>query len=182
GLATALNSAVTGQRAAINAALAALTRYESNYDGAINRSDHYGDLGSFVVELHSRAGGNQALVTALNNVQSALDNKIIAAAFHSGAPHTNPDQQWAWPNATGLSIYLPGTGDPKRSLYTGSNLRWVQRSGWDQFLHTMGLVVAADTTGGELPTCASTTACDGLPRQLPMEAGNVEIYLPVILR
>jgi hypothetical protein len=182
GLATALNSAVSGQRAAIDAALTAVTRYESNYDGAINRSDHYGDLGSFVVELQSRAGSNQALVTAINNVQSALNNMVIVAAFHSGVPHTNPDQQWAWPNAKGLGIYLPRANDPKRTLYTGDNLRWVQRSGWHQFLEAMGMVMAADAMGTELPTCAATAQCAGLPRQLPVENGGVEIYLPLIRR
>jgi hypothetical protein len=139
-------------------------------------------LGSFVVELQSRAGSNQALVTAINNVQSALNNMVIVAAFHSGVPHTNPDQQWAWPNAKGLGIYLPRANDPKRTLYTGDNLRWVQRSGWHQFLEAMGMVMAADAMGTELPTCAATAQCAGLPRQLPFENAGVEIYLPLIRR
>ncbi|HRW07266.1 MAG TPA: hypothetical protein P5121_19315 [Caldilineaceae bacterium] len=67
----------------------------------------------------------------------------------------------------------------KRALYTSDNLRWVERSGWDRFLDAIGTLIAAQSTGTELPTCASTTACSQLPEQLPLKS---EIYLPVVLR
>lgn len=182
-LVTELNNAVSGQRGALDAALNALERYESDYDGEISSStDHYGDLGSFLTELQARTNLPQSLVTAITDVQSAIDMLVVGDfAFGNGKPHTNPDQEWAWQNANGVGLYFPRANDPKRSLYTGENLRWMERTGWDQFLNSMGLVVASDALGGSLPICASTRGCDALPVQLPL-AGGTDIYLPLISR
>ncbi len=180
-LVTELNNAATSQRSAIKDAIDAAERYESNYDGKINSADQYVDLDSFLQEVQNRITSIPSLTMSIGTVRNAITGVTGGEfGFANGEPYPFPGQQWTWQNAKGIAIYLPQANDAKRSLYTSDNLRWVQRSGWDQFLDKLGLVVAADASSATLPTCASTRSCSvKLAAPLPLKT---EIFLPIVKR
>ncbi|MEM7131263.1 MAG: clostripain-related cysteine peptidase [Chloroflexota bacterium] len=181
-LGSALQAALSGQKTVIRRAYENTERYESNYEGAINQSDSYLDLGSLVVQLESHVGADK-LNNSLQPVKTAI-NQMVAHPFNSrsGQPHTYPDNSWQWTEALGISIYFPHEDDPKRSIYTEENLEWVSATGWDEFLNAyLGDVQSASMQ--ELPTCQSTRSCNELPKQLDVvQEVSGELYLPFVLQ
>ena len=178
---TAMNAALPNQQNAVNQALAALARYESDYDGNIlTGSDSYGDLWSFLAQLQPLVSGDQTLTAAISAVQTAIDDAIVGqAVFGEGTPYLYPDQEWRWPDAHGLSVYFPRGNEAKRELYQADSLRWVQDSNWRQFLDAVQPASAAEAAAP--PTCASTRECTSLPKQLPVEE-NAKLFLPFVKR
>ncbi len=185
-LSVALQSAVGTQRDAMLDVFAQTERYESNYDGAINGADHYGDLGSLLKQIKQKMSANTTVTTAATVVENALSTVMVSWAFKNGSPHPYPGQQWQWNEASGMGIYLSAAVDEKQTLYTPANLAWTQTSNWHSSLNALwgvGIVQTATTT--QLPTCSSTRNCTLLPEQLPVAASpspSLGLYLPIVLR
>jgi hypothetical protein len=195
-LATQLAAAVPAQMAALDEAFVASAHYESDYNGKLEAVDKYTDLRAFLLQLQPRLAVDPPIGPTIEAVLTALSKVVIAEELKGGQPYPFPGSDWQWPNGKGFSIYLPLTDDePKRLLYTQTNLAWVRDSNWDEFLSaywaakTGSLAAAAAQPGEEMPVCHSTRECKALlSAPLPPQPAvqppvlSPELYLPTLFR
>jgi hypothetical protein len=184
-LGSALTVTLANDRVPVEQAARDSDRYESIYDGSIAISDTYVDLQSFALHLAKKLGSKPVLMSAVEDVKTALTTVVIERQFADGRPWLYPDSEWHWSEtACGIGIFLPVPADePKRALYTDQNLLWAKDTTWDEFLAAYWNnvdVQKAAFQADPLPTCQSTRSCLDLPKPLRQIEGKV--YLPIIAR
>ena len=173
------------QRDLVVAAATKTTRYESNYDGALDTLDTYADLNSFSQQILDALSPASAAGKAATAVKSQIALAVVSSDFERGSPWKFPKQTWSWPNFGGMGVYLPLPQDEeaKRSFYTASNLSWAADGHWDEFLAALWPDQPARTGGAAAPTlprCVSTTNCATLLAS-PLLPVDDALYLPLIL-
>ena len=105
-LAARLTALASTRSADIEAAFAAAVHYESDYNGQLDSSDKYVDLGSFLQQLASRITDDPELTAAIQAVNTALAAFVLDAEIEGGRPWPYPGVVWEWPQASGMR-YLP---------------------------------------------------------------------------
>lgn len=164
-LSARLISLMNSYRSEMKLAHSEAERYESDYNGAIDRRvDNYADFGSFGAGIRSKVPGDSEFRKLVSNMQNQVKAVIKDTHFQNGNPWNYPSNDWQWTDkAEGLGIYLPlEVDEPKRKFYNADNLAWAADTQWDEFLAAYwgDTVLAA---GEELlPVCESTRGCTTL--------------------
>jgi hypothetical protein len=120
------------------------------------------------------------IVSATQNLLTALDAAIVAEAHRSGSPWIAPGREWNLDDTHGLSIFMPLGEDLElptvitetvsvsptviitrnlrlRDMYSPDQLQFVDATAWDALIDTYYAVVSSP-----VPTATTTGPVDGL--------------------
>jgi uncharacterized repeat protein (TIGR01451 family) len=169
-LSDALMPRVSSDRDKFVAAFEAGDCFETDGDGTIDQTDNYCDLASFAAQI-SRQFDDPEIRAAAAAVQDALDDVVLHETHGDGSPWEYPNEQWAWGDLGGLSLYMPLKEDDwKRRYYNESHLQFARDSRWDDLLtaYWAAAEIPAD------PECPSE-GCEHLDGPFPLAPISADV-------
>lgn len=185
-LADELVQVLPNQRDLVVAAAAKTTRYESNYDGALDTMDTYADLNAFSQQILDHFSPGSGVGKAAAAVKNEIALAVVSSDFDRGSPWKFPKRTWglaqilaAWASTCRCRrMKKPSARSIRPQISVGLQMgtgtsSWLRSGRANRQAQNLPLRQPC-------PRCVSTTTCASLLAS-PLNPVDDTLYLPVIL-